>query len=74
MEVRRSRRRGIEKARDDPSQVALHSLLIGAVTSLAAEGEVLQRVIPEKVNGRYPSHPRCTPETTRKMRLSYLAN
>ena len=33
------------KAGDDPSEVGLHSLRIGAATTLAAGGEVTERVI-----------------------------
>ena len=43
----------IEKAGDDPSEVGLHSLRIGAATTLAAGGEVPQRVIQRE--GRWKS-------------------
>ena len=41
------------KAGDDPSEVGLHSLRIGAATKLAAGGEVSQRVIQRE--GRWKS-------------------
>ena len=41
------------KAGDDPSEVGLHSLRIGAATTLAAGGEVSQRVIQRE--GRWKS-------------------
>ena len=41
-------RRVTAKAGDDPSEVGLHSMRIGAATMPAAEGEVSQRVIQRK--------------------------
>ena len=41
------------KAGDDPSEVGLHSLRIGAATTLAAGGDVSQRVIQRE--GRWKS-------------------
>ena len=38
-------RQVVEKAGDDPREVALHSLRIGGATTLAAGGDVPQRVI-----------------------------
>ena len=46
-------RQMVAKAGDDPSEVGLHWLRIGAVTTLAAGGEVSQRVIQRK--GRWKS-------------------
>ena len=43
----------IEKAGYDPSEVAFHSLRIGAATTLAAGGEVPQRVTQRE--GRWKS-------------------
>ena len=37
-------RQAVAKAGDNPSEVALHSSRIGSFTTLAAEGEVPQRV------------------------------
>ena len=47
-EVLRSIDQVIEKGGDGPSDVCLHSLRIGAVTTLAAGGEVPQRVIQRR--------------------------
>ena len=41
------------RAGDDPSEVGLHSLRIGAATTLAADGDVSQRVIQRE--GRWKS-------------------
>ena len=46
-------RQVVAKAGDDPSEVGLHSLRIGAATTLAAGGEVSQRVIQRE--GRWNS-------------------
>jgi len=43
----------VAEAGDDPSEVGLHSLRIGATTTLAAGGEVPQRVIQRE--GRWKS-------------------
>lgn len=62
-----SPRQIVEKAGDDPVEVALHSLCIGAATTtLAAEGELPQEVIQREGHGSRQSHPRGAPGTTRR--------
>ena len=61
-----SLRHVVEKAGDDPSEVALHSLRIGAATTLATGGEVPQRVIQREGRWKSPKsskmHTRNNPE------------
>ena len=62
------------RAGDDPSEVGLHSLRIGAATTLAAGGHVSQRVIQREGNGSPRSLPRYTPAITLRTRVLYLVN
>ena len=61
------------RAGDDPSEVGRHSLRIGAATTLAAGGEVSQRVIQRE--GRCKSSESCKVYTiTQRTRVLYLVN
>ena len=63
------------KAGDDPSEVGLHSLRIGAATTLAAGGEVPQRVIQRE--GRWKSSESSkvyTRAMTQRTGVLYLVN
>ena len=53
-EALRPLRQVLEKEGDDPSKVDLHSSLIGAVTTLAARGEVPQRVVQREATWKSP--------------------
>ena len=63
------------KAGDDPSEIGLHSLRIGAATTLAAGGEVPQRVIQRE--GRWKSSESSkvyTRAMTQRTGVLYLVN
>ena len=68
-EALRSLREVIEKAGYDPSEVAFHSLRIGAATTLAAGGEVSQRVTQRE--GRWKS-PESSNVYTRNLSLIHI--
>ena len=61
------------KAGDDPSEVGLHSLRIGAATTPAAGGRC-HGGDPEKVDGSPRSLPRYTPAIILRARVLYLVN
>lgn len=63
----------VANADDDPSEVVLHLLRIGAATTLAAGSEV--RGPPsEKVDGTPQNLPRYTSAMTHRTRVLYLVN
>ena len=59
---------------DDPSEVGLHSLRIGAATTLAAGGEVSQRGCRERADGSPRTLARYTPTITQMTQVLYLVN